>query len=199
MTESENREFLEIFDPREGSDFRFGPYRQGNFVSSLSENLLVVHITPRLWVESSLGLEVRKAALSSFDLERGAGLVCALSAPKSVEDEIPNAMRRGEGVLGWFPASRANFTKYLGLIKNASFGEITVGSTEDDSSVAAHCHASQAEDFDLLFLIREVGKLSWLMSFYADTGDTLVVATPGQRSDAFLEKVGPLGRVRNTI
>lgn len=187
---------VKVFDPRENEDFSFGPYSDGSFVSSVSEQVLVTHIPPSGNIISLPNSLILNAILTDFDLENGVGFISTFATSESIEASLPdNSVRLGQGILGYFPATISNFEKYFSLFKKIEFGELTIGCAEHNlvdvmgSSNHENKITSSFVDFDLLAVVSKIRVINWLVSFYADTGDSVVVSKLCSRVDSFLEKI----------
>lgn len=155
-------------------------------MSSKERDLAVIHIAPSFWLRSSRA--VRAAALSCLGLGNGTGFTCAFTVPKHVENALSkNARRSGEGLLREFPATANDFREQFELFERMEYGELTIGCAI--GSLLGTKAASRTDDFELLFVMARSQAVCWLVSFYADTGDALIVVRTLTQLDALVGKL----------
>lgn len=181
---------LQIYDPRKGQDFRFGRSAHGRVLSSQAAGFIVVGVPPRVELLSSPHSLVASAALAHFDQTEGVGFVSLFAGPLKMEKVLPGERCAGkDGVFAQSPANPSLFQRYTELLHGLEYGEITFGIANRPRDVAIEVHPHQ--DIDLLFAVYEIPDLEWCLSFYADTGDGLVMARVGPAADRFLAALDP--------
>jgi hypothetical protein len=191
---SNKSDTLQIFDPRKNEDYVFGPYPDGSFISSITEEMIVIHSPPGLELVSSENRFLVNQVLRSFELENGVGFICGFAISKLVEDIFPDdSTINGQGRLGFFPATEGNFKHYLNVFKNLEYGELTVGFAnsrlvEVDSFMSIKNNKKHSfGDFELLSLVAKFKDIRWLLSFYADTGHGLLIAKREETPNVVME------------
>lgn len=183
---------FKVSDPRRGEDCSFGPLRDGTILSARDRNLGVIEIPPGFWLRSSK--QIRAAVLSCLQLEWGKGFMSASGAPKSIESAFPQDSAHGKegGLLGHFLAAPSEFQRRFELFEKMEYGEFTVGCARDDLLSADekdHEERKRDGDLGLLFVIAKSERINWLLSFYADTGDALIVTADPVQLDCLVGKL----------
>lgn len=186
---------IQVYEPAKGEDYSFGPMPDGSFLSSVAEQALVVSIPPRLGLISDRNNSQIDVILSRFELNQGFGFVCGYTIPEEKENQFPkDAIINGQGIFGYFPATKDNFRHYLSLFESLEYGELTVGCINrkivDLKSFISQGNGKEYlfKDFDLLTILSHLKEVDWLVSLYADTGHGLFISRKEYLANQFLQQ-----------
>lgn len=165
------RKKIQMFDPRKGDDYLFGPV-EGKTFSSLSENLFVVHAPADyapFSAQEHILYSLAHAALISF---QGIGFFCVYAVPKIIEESLSDGANwAGSSALDYFVPSEKEIEKRLALYKHISFGECLLGICKEKFP---KLNATTFSDFDDLVLFSDPENLQCVLS-YSESGEALLI------------------------
>jgi hypothetical protein len=188
---------VQVYDPRRGAPFRFGPLPNGNFVSF--EQHVVLYVQPEFDILNNRNSRLLSTVLNCLEIRVGQGFALASAAPKAVDDQIERlrqSCRIEDSIFGYFDATPNGFAEHRQLFLSLSYGALLLGNTESALNVPRTDDQFREwrrlrNEFRIeVFAALHLERIRWSLSLDTDNSESVVIARLDSGADALRQELG---------